>query len=193
MPLPTWRPLATAILHDRCCWDTLEAVHISAKGASLIDISNALANVDKCKTLKELRNVIDNAKGSIAVGKEVGLSQKVHDKAVDRYWEMSGSRNKTENPVERALWTALAAYEDLKSGDSGRPIRATYLRRQISKSDIVTAVSSSVLKGNKTSGLQSLQRMNRLDASFEAVVVKYPLAFDPAVVQAAQRTLAAFS
>jgi hypothetical protein len=193
MPLQTWRPLATAILHDRCCWDTLEAVHISAKGASLIDSSNALAIVDKCKTLRELRNMIDNAKGSIVVGKEVELSQQVHDKAVARYWEMSASRNEAENAVERALWTALAAYEYLKSEDRGRSVRATYLRRQIKKSDIVTAVSSSVLKGSKTSGLQSLQRMNRLDASFEAVVVNYASAFDPAVVQAAKRTLAAFS
>ena len=159
----------------------------------MIDSSNALANVDKCKTLKELRNVIDNAKGSIVVGREVELSQQVHDKAVARYWEMSASRNEAENAVERALWTALAAYEYLKSEDRGRSVRATYLRRQIKKSDIVTAVSSSVLKGSKTSGLQSLQRMNRLDASFEAVVVNYASAFDPAVVQAAKRTLAAFS
>ena len=70
----------------------------------MIDSSNALANVDKCKTLKELRNVIDNAKGSIVVGREVELSQQVHDKAVALYWEMSGSRNKTENPVERRYW-----------------------------------------------------------------------------------------
>lgn len=163
------------------------------KGASLVNSSNALAILDKCKTLRELRNMIDNAKGSIAAGKEVELSQKVHDKAVARYWEMSGSRNGTDNAVEQALWTALAAYEYLKSEDRGRSVYASYLRRQIKKSDIVTAVSSSVLKGSKTSGLQSLQRMNRLDASFEAVVVNYASAFDPAVVQAAKRTLAAFS
>jgi hypothetical protein len=163
------------------------------KGATLVNSSNALANVDKCKTLRELRNVIDNAKGSIVVGKEVELSQQVHDKAVSRYWEMSGSRTDTDNAVERALWTALAAYEYLKSDDMGRSVRATYLRRQIKGSDIITAVSSSVLKGSKTLGLQSLRRMNRLDASFEAVVVNYASAFDPAVVQAARRTLAAFS
>lgn len=52
--------------------------------------------------------------------------------------------------------------------------------------------SSSMLKGSTTSGLQSLQRMNGLDASFEAVVVNYASAFDPTVVQTTKRTLAAF-
>ncbi len=48
----------------------------------------------------------------------------------------------------------------------------------------------SVLKGGKTTGLQALNDMGRLDVSFEAVVLKYADSFTAEVVTAAKRTLA---
>lgn len=152
--------------------------------------TNALANVEKCKTLKELKNIIKNATADIAAGKDVAIAQKVHDAAVGQYWEMSAAKHEAGTAVDRALWTALHAYEYLKGREKGKTTRATYLRRKISQTDIVTAVSGSVLKGGKTSGLQALQDMGRLDASFEAVVVKYAESFAPEVVEAAKQTLA---
>ena len=150
---------------------------------------NALANVQKCKTLTGLKNIISNAKADLEAGKDVANAQMVHDAAVGRYWEISASKHDCGADVDRALWTALSAYEYLKSVEAGRQIRATYLRRKISKTDIVTTASSSVLKGGKTSGLQTLRDMGRLDASFEAVVIKYASSFDDAVVHAARATL----
>lgn len=152
--------------------------------------TNATANVAKCKTLKDLKNLIDNAQTQMAVGKDVETAQKVYDAAVGRYWEMSAAKHEAGAAVDRALWTALHAYEYLKGQEKGKTSRATYLRRKISQTDIVTAVSGSVLKGDKTSGLQALRNMDRLDASFEAVVVKYADSFAPEVVAAANRTLA---
>lgn len=152
--------------------------------------TNALANVEKCKTLKELKNIIDNAQAQMAAGKDVATAQKVHDAALGRYWEMLAAKHEVSAAVERALWTALHAYEYLKGQEKGKSSTATYVRRKISQTDIVTAVSGSVLKGGKTTGLQSLRDMGRLDASFEAVVVKYADSFAPEVVAAAKRTLA---
>jgi hypothetical protein len=151
--------------------------------------AKALANVEKCKTLKELKNIIDNAQAQMAAGKDVATAQKVHDAALGRYWEMSAAKHEAGAAVDRALWTALHAYEYLKGQEKGRTSTATYLRRKISQTDIVAAVSGSVLKGSKTSGLKALKDMGRLDASFEAVV-KYAESFDPDVVDAAKRTLA---
>ena len=151
---------------------------------------NALANVQKCKTPRELRNIIKNAKADLAAGKDVATAQKVHDAAVGQYWEMSAAKHAAGAAVDRALWTALHAYEYLKGQEKGKTSTATYVRRKISQTDIVTAVSGSVLKGGKTTGLQALREMGRLDASFEAVVVKYAASFAPEVVAAAKRTLA---
>ena len=151
---------------------------------------NALAFVEKCKTARELKNIIDNAQAQMAAGKDVATAQKVYGAAVGRYWEMSAAKHESGAAVDRALWTALHAYEYLKGQEKGKTSTATYLRRKISQTDIVTAVSGSVLKGGKTKGLQTLREMGRLDASFEAVVVKYATAFDPSVVAAARRTLA---
>jgi hypothetical protein len=160
------------------------------KEGALTNNANALANVEKCKTLSQLNNVIKNAKADLAAGKDVATAQKVYDAAVGRYWEMSAAKHEAGAAVDRALWTALHAYEYLKGQEKGKTSRATYLRRKISQTDIVTAVSGSVLKGGKTSGLQALRDMGRLDASFEAVVVKYADSFAPEVVAAAKRTLA---
>lgn len=162
-------------------------------GAALINNSNALAHVLKLESLKALQTVIDNAKASIAAGKDVVTSQRVHDTAVGRYWELSAAKHDAGADVDRALWEALYAYEYLKSQDKGRSSRATYLRRKIAQTDIVTAVSASVLKGGRTTGLQALHDMDRLDVSFEAVVIKHASAFAPAVVEAAKKTLADFS
>lgn len=159
----------------------------------MLNNSNALANVEKSTSLKDLRTTITNAKANIAAGKDVGISQKVHDAAVSRFWQVSAAKHQAGAKVDQALWEALYAYEYLKSVENERPTRATYLRRKIKETDILAAVSSSVLKGGKTAGLQALRDMGRLDASFEAVVVKYSDAFDPAVVAAATKTLAEFS
>jgi hypothetical protein len=155
----------------------------------LTNNANALANVEKCNTLSQLNNVIKNAKVDLAAGKDVATAQKVHDAALGRYWEMSAAKHGAGAAIDQALWTALHAYEYLKGQERGKTSRATYLRRKISQTEIVTAVSGSVLKGGKTSGLQALRDMGRLDASFEAVVVKYADSFAPEVVAAAKRTL----
>lgn len=155
----------------------------------MTNTANALANVEKCTTPRQLKILIDNAKARIAAGNDVATAQEVHDAAVGRYWEMSAAKHNAGTEVDRALWTALHAYEFLNAQTKPKGSRASYLRRKIKDTDIVTAVSGSVLKGKRTAGLQALRAMGRMDASFEAVVVKYPDAFAPDVVAAAERTL----
>ncbi len=158
----------------------------------MTDNSNALANAKKAASLQDLKTIISNAKANIADGRAVALSKEVLCAAVSRYWEISAAKHDAGAAVDRALWEALYAYEYLMSAEAGRSYRATYLRRKIAQTDIVTAVSSSVLKGSKAAGLQSLRDMDRLDASFEAVVLKFRSAFPANVVESAQKTLSEF-
>ena len=154
--------------------------------------ANAVANVHKCNTLRGLRNIINNATADLAAGKDFAHARLVHDAAIGRFVEISATSEEARSEVDQALFTALYAYEFLRSQEKGRTTRSTYLRRKIKDTDIVTAVSGSVLKGRKTSGLRSLLDMDRLDMSFEAVIIKYETEFDPAVVTAARKTLAEF-
>lgn len=159
----------------------------------MIDNSKALENTKKAASLKDLKTTIANAKANIAAGKDIAVSKEVLDAAVRRYWELSAAKHDAGAQVDRALWEALYAYEYLRSEEVGRSYRATYLRRKIAQTDIVTAVSGSVLKGGKTAGLQALREMGRLDASFESVVVRHPDAFQPEIVEAAKETLNRFN
>jgi hypothetical protein len=167
-------------------------VGILILGASLVDNSSALANVTRTTSLKDLRTIIANAKASIAARRDVETSRQVLDAAASRLWELSAAKHDGGAAVDRALWEALYAYEYLMSDEAGRSYRATYLRRKIVQTDIVTAVSGSVLKGGKTTGLQALRDMGRLDASFEAVVLKFRSTFPADVIEAAQKTLSEF-
>jgi hypothetical protein len=58
----------------------------------------------------------------------------------------------------------------------------------IKNTDIRTAVYVVVLKGN-TDGFNLLREWDRLDASFEYVILKYPSKFPEGVVAAAKRNL----
>jgi hypothetical protein len=46
-----------------------------------------------------------------------------------------------------------------------------------------------VLKGSKTIGLKSLTELDRIDGSFEEVIIKFAKSFDLKVVDAAKATL----
>lgn len=155
----------------------------------MVDLKNAQANLDKCNTLTSLRTFIRNAKRLIESGRNTATVQKILDAAEDKYWRLSASAHGAGMEVDKALWTALTDYEALRSELSGRRFQSSYLRRKISRTDIVTSVSDAVLKGSKTVGLKSLTALDRIDGSFEEVVLKFSDSFDQKVVDAAKSTL----
>lgn len=84
---------------------------------------------------------------------------------------------------------ALAAYELVLEAKHGKKVKATYLRKSILQKGIIEAISSSILKGESTSGLNTLFEMGKAALAFENVVLKHSNAFAETVVLAAENTL----
>jgi hypothetical protein len=155
----------------------------------MVDFKNAQGNLDKCNTLISIDTFIRNANRLIKNGKDTPAVRANLAAAEEKYWTLSASAHNAGVEVDKALWTALKDYEALRSELNGRRFRSSYLRRKIASTDIVTSVSDAVLKGSKTIGLKSLTELDRIDGSFEEVVIKFAKSFDLKVVEAAKATL----
>ena len=148
-----------------------------------------LNSIKKCEDPLLLRSMIRNAKKEISTqGHNMIQANQILISARDRLWQVCASQENPKDYIERALWVALYAYEYVKSDVRGRSTRATRIRNSIKLLDIKSAVSKVILRGN-TQGLNLLKEWDRLDVSFEAVVVKYKSKFPENVVNAARRNL----
>ena len=148
-----------------------------------------LSSIKKCEDPLLLRSIIRNAKKEISIQSHKMIqAHQILISARDRLWQVCASQEKPKDYIERALWVALYAYEYVKSDVRGKGTRATRIRNSIKLLDIKSAVSKVILRGN-TQGLNLLKEWDRLDVSFEAVVIKYKSKFPDNVVQAAIRNL----
>lgn len=135
-----------------------------------------------------LGNVIDNSKKEKTTFTEEE-SIEARQRALGQLWKVVANRNAPLSSLEWDLWYALAAYESLLGFKNGKKSYARRLRQKIKKSDIFEAACGAVKKGGGSFGFRYLAEMNRLDASFESVVVKHADAFPADVVERATRTL----
>jgi hypothetical protein len=135
-----------------------------------------------------LGNLIDNANRQLG-GERRDEALRTRKEAYDRLWDVLASKNAPSNTLEWDLWVALSAYESLLSFKNGRKSYARRLRQKIKKSDIFEAACGAVRKGGGSFGFRYLVDMNRLDASFESVVLKHAHAFPEDVVERAKKTL----
>ena len=148
-----------------------------------------LASIKRCNDVKLLRRFINNAKNTISNdGADLRTANKILTAARDRLWEVRADLENPKDAIERALWVALCAYEYVRSEIKNKNVRAGRIRTLIKNTDIRTAVYVVVLKGN-TDGFNLLREWDRLDASFEYVILKYPSKFPEGVVAAAKRNL----
>jgi len=151
--------------------------------------SRLLASIKMCDNPILLRRSIRNAKNAISNdGADLRTANKILSAARDRLWQVRANFENPKDAIERALWVALCAYEYVRSEIKNKNVRATRIRTLIKKTDIRKAVYVVVLKGN-TDGFNLLSEWDRLDASFESVILKYPSKFPEGVVAAAKRNL----
>jgi hypothetical protein len=135
-----------------------------------------------------LGNVIDNSrKAKTGFTKEE--SEQAYKRALEQLWKVVANRNAPLTTLEWDLWYALAAYESLLGFKNGKKSYAQRLRQKIKRSDIFEAASGAVRRGGGSFGFRYLVEINRLDASFESVVLKHAHAFPEDVVERAKMTL----
>ena len=85
-----------------------------------------------------------------------------------------------EDVLLREIHEAVAEYERLIGG------YASYTHQMLDRLGPVVAVSKLVSDSKIQKGLKTLARANRLDLSFEAVVIRHSQYFSRSVVEAAQ-------
>ena len=115
--------------------------------------------------------------------------RKAWSMAFERLCDLMANEFDPQSDAERDCMVALAAYELVLEAKHGKKVKATYLRKSILQKGIIEAISSSILKGESTSGLNTLFQMGKAALAFENVVLKHSNSFTETVVLAAENTL----
>lgn len=90
--------------------------------------------------------------------------------------------------LERRFWGCVIDYEYLVRGANGSGPGATGTRRGVNRSS-VRAYLTGLMRRSPTTGFRFLQDKNRIDVSYENVVVDFPDQFDADVVRIAKERL----
>src|SRR5690606_15969121 len=101
-------------------------------------------------------------------------------------------RASLRNPVggaEREAYEALFAYEDARSKQKGKTIRASRTWPMVHEYGIIGAVERIVMRPDDASGYRALVEMGLEDMAFEAVVLRHPAAFSAEAVERSEARL----
>ena len=107
-----------------------------------------------------------------------------------RIYELSGVNH--DDPVERRLWQAVAAYEETLRDKHGRNQPAAYTRRKIAAKGAVQTLTDWALDPNVTPGFEALVAANAARFTGEYVVVEFADRFPPEAVTAARKKLQSY-
>lgn len=151
-------------------------------------MADDLSFIEALEDPEKIGDLIDNAKRLIEIRNDQ-RAQRALPRSYSRLWHVVASQNADPDSIEWELWYALAAYESVLSEKNGKKTYAVRLKQKIKRDDIFEAVCGAVRKGSNSFGFQKLVEMNRLDASFEQVVVRHPEMFPDDVVAEAEKSL----
>lgn len=100
--------------------------------------------------------------------------------------ELKAAQKSVQTDVERAALVAVYALEEVRSRGARRLWRANRTWQSIGKNGILATVEYCVKKPRDHDGHSILAKAGMADLSFEAVVLKYPDQFSPALVEKAK-------
>jgi hypothetical protein len=124
---------------------------------------------------------------------ERALAQGKHDlyaAAFRHFCKLSGANHDDpSDPLVRAAFEAIAAYEQTLHEKHGKNVKASRTRQKISKKGVYQSLLEwSKLHGNRP-GFHSLIEAGLPEFTFEAVVVRFADRFPPDVVASCRETL----
>jgi len=106
-----------------------------------------------------------------------------------RLYELAGVD--VDDPIERRLWQAVAAYEETLHRQHGKARRASYTRRKIATKGAIATLTDWAMDTKVTPGFEALMANGHAEFTGEAIVVEYADHFPPEAVAAAKARLAA--
>lgn len=87
------------------------------------------------------------------------------------------------NDAEREAYEAVYAYEEARSKQKGKTIRASRTWPMVDEYGILGAVERIVRRPDDATGYRVLVQMGMEDMAFEAIVLRHPDAFSPEAVE----------
>jgi len=126
----------------------------------------------------KIRNLMKNAQGK---------APEIVTACKRRLFQLSG--RDYDDPIERRIWEAVAALEEILSDRNGRRQPAGYTRRKIKTAGAVKTLSDWALSRKETEGFQILVDDGLAEFTGEYIIMEYPDRFDENVVNAARARL----
>lgn len=136
----------------------------------------------KLSTTVEARNLAANAR---RLG-EPELAEQAHLRGLDLRAREEGYNS----PAARAIAVALYQYEEEQTRVLGRKYRASRTRKMLRDHGPLHAAERMVLNPRPSKAYRELEDIDRMDLSYEAIVVRFPDEFAPEAVEAARARLA---
>jgi hypothetical protein len=146
-------------------------------------MANATYDIDKAlKTPEECKVVMERA---LAQG-----NRDLYAAVFRRFCKLSGAtHDDPSDPLVRATFEAIAAYEQTLQEKHAKNVKATRTRQKIAKKGVYQSLLEwSELHGNRP-GFRSLIEAGLPEFTFEAVVVRFADRFPPDVVASCRETL----
>ena len=140
--------------------------------------------------MEEIIKKLTTPEECIQLAKNVGdrnpdLAREARRRAVELRAIAFGNKNQ----VELELLKALYAYEEVLSEKNKRNTRASRTWQMIKRHGIIGAAERAVNRKIEPAGYKVLVEMGMHDLTFEAVIVRYPDAFNQEVVSRAKARL----
>ena len=136
--------------------------------------------IPKLKTPEECMQLIKNV-----AERNPDLAREARRRAI----ELRAIAHKFQNEVERELLHAIYAYEEVLSNKKQKRISASRTWQMVKRHGIIKAAEKAVDRDIEPSGYKILVEMGMQDLTFEAVIVRYPDAFNTEVVNRARARL----
>lgn len=105
------------------------------------------------------------------------------------HFESKLEQHNVDTDVEKECVRAVCVYEEGKSFLDGRRVSANRTWPMLKEHGVIGAVSRVVRNRDETTGYETLVKLGLQDDSFEAVISRYPDAFDDDVVDIANDRL----
>ena len=106
-------------------------------------------------------------------------------KCKQRIFELAGGDGNSE--IEKRLFQALAAYEEILLEKHGRAVKATYTKRKIRDKGVIATLTDWALYNKVTPGFEALVSQGLEDFTGEKIVIDFADEFPAEVVDAAKR------
>ena len=139
-------------------------------------------NVHKATDVSRIRSLMANAE-------RLGEAELVL-KCKQRIFELAGGDGNSE--IEKRLFQALAAYEEILLEKHGKAIKANYTKRKIRDKGVIATLTGWALDKKVTPGFEALVSQGLEDFTGEKIVIDFADEFPSEVVEAARNKFKIF-